>query len=189
MWKRNKGNGTIGGDMVIKKARNGYSLMELMIAIAISSFVLVGIIGLIGFGTKNMRLTQAQVDLQNQAKDATNHISTYVMEGNSVLWNEASKTLTVTKQKIGTNNLPEDFEWSYYWKKDDGIYFAKGTPSEPADLTADKKHLLLDKVTDFTCEEKKNEDSGKKYLHVTLKLADEDIAEFECSKDIMMRNQ
>lgn len=172
-----------------KKMKDGYSLMELMIAVAISSIVLVGIISLLGFGTKNMRLTQARVDLQNQAKDATNHMSTYVMEGNSVLWNKDSKILTITKQKIGTNNLPADFEWSYYWKKDDGIYFTKGTVADPADLTADKKHLLLDKVTDFECEEKKNEDSGKKYLHVTLKLADEDIAEFECSKDIMMRNQ
>ena len=78
---------------------------------------------------------------------------------------------------------------AYYWKKDDGIYFQKGEVSDLADLIADKKHLLLDKVTDFECEEKENEDSGKKYLHVTLKLADEDIAEFECSKDIMMRNQ
>ena len=189
MWRKNKENGTIGGDMVRRKMRNGYSLMELMIAIAISSFVLLGIISLIGFGTKNMRLTQAQVDLQNQAKDATNHMSAYVMEGNSVLWDDASKTLKVTKQKIGVNHLPEDVEWSYYWKKDDGIYFAKGTLSVPADLTADKKHLLLDNVTDFSCEEKKNEDSEKKYLHITLKLADEDIAEFTCSKDIMMRNQ
>ena len=59
--------------------------MELMIAIAISAIVLLGIVSLLGFGTKNMRLTQARVDLQNQAKDATNHMSTYVMEGSSVL--------------------------------------------------------------------------------------------------------
>lgn len=163
--------------------------MELMIAIAISSIVLLGIISLLGFGTKNMRLTQARVDLQNQAKDATNHMSTYVMEGSSVVWNKDSKILAITKQKLGTNNLPEDIEMAYYWKKDDGIYFQKGEVSDLADLSADKKHLLLDKVTDFECKEKKNEDSGKKYLHVTLKLADEDIAEFECSKDIMMRNQ
>ena len=51
------------------KVRAGYSLIELMIAMAISAIVLTAIIGLIGFATRNMRITQTSVDLQNQAKE------------------------------------------------------------------------------------------------------------------------
>ena len=175
--------------MVRKKMRDGYSLTELLIAMAISSIVLFGVIGMLGFGTKNMRITQARIGLQNQAKDAMNHMSTYVMEASSISWNEDEKILSVEKEKIGTNNLPEDVELFYYYKTDDKIYFAKGSSVDPAALPTDKKHLLLDQVTNFQCEERKNSDTDRKYLHVTLKLADGDIAKFECNKDIMMRNQ
>ncbi len=171
-----------------QKMREGYSLMELMIAIAISSIVLLGVVGLLGFGTRNMRLTQACVDLQNQAKDAINHMSAYVMEGSRVTWDEDSEILSIIREKTGDDNQTESTEYAYYWKKDNGIYFLKAE-SEPDVLTADKKHLLSDHITHFECEEKKNEKSGKKYLHVSMKLTDDDIEEFECNKDIMMRNQ
>lgn len=175
--------------MVKQWQREGYSLIELMIAVAISAIVLTGVLGLIGFGTKNMRMTQARVALQNQAKDAVNHISTYVMEASEVFWDETDHVLTISKDQIGLDNQVENTEQFLYWRSGDSIYFARESEVDPAALTADKKHLLVDHITGFDCEVKGNADTGREFLHVVLQLADEDIAEFECEKDISMRNQ
>ena len=69
MWKNYSKELIVEGDCMKGKVRAGYSLIELMIAMAISAIVLTAIIGLIGFATRNMRITQTSVDLQNQAKE------------------------------------------------------------------------------------------------------------------------
>ena len=57
-------------------------------------------------------------------------------------------------------------------------------------LTSDKKHLLLDHVKDFTCEKKEDKEKKQKdILHISLQLKNEDMAEFTCDKEVMMRNQ
>ena len=172
------------------KVRVGYSLIEMMIAIAISAVVLTTIISLIGFATRNMRITQTSVDLQNQAKEAMNHLTTYVMEGSHVEWDKDKKRLTITKDKIGIDRKTESSLSSYYWLDGNAIYFAKDTEDKKAVLTSDKKHLLLDHVEEFLCE--KTEDKEKKQkeiLHISLQLKNEDMAEFTCDKDVMLRNQ
>ena len=52
-----------------------------------------------------MRRTQQRVDLQEQAKDAMNHISAYTMEADSAVWSDSAKLLTIVKktvQNVGT---------------------------------------------------------------------------------------
>lgn len=175
--------------MVKQLQREGYSLVELLIAIAISAIVLTGVLALLGFGTRNMRLTQARVELQNQAKDAVNHVSAYVMEASRVTWKEEGDLLTVSRDKIGADHKVESTEQFFYWRSGEGIYFARSSEVDPAALPADRKHLLVDHITGFTCEVKTNGDTGREFLHVVMTLADEDIAEFTCEKDISMRNQ
>ena len=96
MWKNYSKELIVEGDCMKGKVRAGYSLIELMIAMAISAIVLTAIIGLIGFATRNMRITQTSVDLQNQAKETLNHMTTYVMEGSRVEWDDNKKRLTIT---------------------------------------------------------------------------------------------
>ena len=88
MWKNYSKELIVEGDCMKGKVRAGYSLIELMISMAISAIVLTAIIGLIGFATRNMRITQTSVDLQNQAKETLNHMTTYVMEGSHVEWDD-----------------------------------------------------------------------------------------------------
>lgn len=169
--------------------REGYSLVELMITMAITSIVLGGLIMLLSFGARNVRLTQARVALQNQAKDAINHISTYVMEASDIQWDAGTGVLTIVKDKIGLDNNVESTERFLYWKSGKGIYFARESEVDPAALTADKKHLLLSDTLVFNCEVRENSDTERKILHVVIDLSDEDVAEFKCEKDIFMRNQ
>ena len=190
MWKNYSKELIVEGDCMKGKVRAGYSLIELMIAMAISAIVLTAIIGLIGFATRNMRITQTSVDLQNQAKETLNHMTTYVMEGSRVEWDDNKKRLTITKDKIGADHKPESSLASYYWQDGDAVYFAKDTETKKAVLTSDKKHLLLDHVKDFTCEKKEDKEKKQKdILHISLQLKNEDMAEITCEKEVVMRNQ
>ena len=70
------------------------------------------------------------------------------------------------------------------------VYFAKDTETKKAVLASDKKHLLLDHVKDFTCEKKEDKEKKQKdILHISLQLKNEDMAEFTCDKEVVMRNQ
>lgn len=196
-----------GGVCVKRVERKGYSLVELMIAMTITVFVLAGLLALLGYGTNNVRITQSVVALQNKAKDATNHISTYTMEASEIAWDEDEEILIVTKKDIvqeqnadGTYPDPK-VETYYYWKDQDadhigGIYFARRDKViDPSDATkvilnAAPDFLLVDDIEDFKCEVEENDDTGKKILHMQLKLKNQlDEAEFECKKDVYMRNQ
>ncbi len=53
-----------------QKSKEGFSLVEMLIALAASSIVMLAIMMIMGFCTSTMRRTQQRVDLQEQAKDA-----------------------------------------------------------------------------------------------------------------------
>lgn len=202
-----KGCGT-----VVRKNKEGFTLVELLLAMTITSLVLIGLVALISYSTRSMRMTQARVALQNQAKDVVNHISAYVLEsGAKVSWDDTNKLLTVRKEKVKHEGAPaaqvDSVEAYAYWMKTDSdgeahIYFSEATTLDsafdpkddastidPSKLTADKTCLLADDVDDFKCELKKTLDGAEnQVLHVQVKLKDT-ISEFDCEKDIMMRNQ
>lgn len=177
--------------MVKRKVnRDGYSLVELLIATAMSAIVLGGLITLLAFGTHNMNRTQTRVALQNQAKDAMRHMSTYVMEANDAVWNDEKKMLTVVNESVAEDGTVQKTEKSYYWHTGDKIYFGKssdGVKPEEA-LPTDKKHLLASDIVDFQTKIQKDEKTEKKLVHLSLSLKKEE-AEFECDEDICMRNQ
>lgn len=83
-----------------KRIREGYSLVEMMIAMAITAIVITGLIALLSYGSRNMRITQTMTALQNQAKDASNHLSSYVMEASKTEWDDDKKVLIITKPFI-----------------------------------------------------------------------------------------
>lgn len=193
-----------GGD-IVKKRREGYSIVELLIAMGLTAIVLAGLLALLGYGTRNMRITQSLVALQNQAKDATNHISAYAMEASDIKWDEDKEVLEVVRKTVpqeldATGNYPEPIvETCYYWRGTDadgvgGIYFAKKdkvvdvTDASKVNLVAKQEFLLVDDIQEFRCEVKENKDTGKKVLHIELQLKN-DETEFECKKDIYMRNR
>lgn len=178
-------------------------MVELMIAIAVSSTVMLAVIALLGYGSRSLNLTQAKVALQDQAKDAINHISSYCMEASEVEWDTGHKVLTVKKDKIKNEGEAEakveSVDTYLYWFQGEAVYFASladlaaAEGVEPSEfsfssLTADKKHLLADKVKNFECEITEDEKTKRKILHVQMKMKDE-ISEFSCEKDIFMRNQ
>lgn len=153
--------------------REGYSLVELMIAMALTAIVLVGLMALFSYGTHNMRITQAMVALQNQAKDATNHISTYAMEANDIEWYADKGVLRIKKPVLSndggaggavtpspaTGSSKVETETCYYWMAKNGdegaICFAKKKTAEITDeeedidnlpSVIDQQYLLVDDI-------------------------------------------
>lgn len=191
----------------MKKMRNGYSLVELLIAVAISTVVLLGLLAILGYGLRSMGRTQAKVELQNEAKDVMNHITSYAMESSVKLeWRDSSKSLLIVNKKYNLDDSEDTAsETRYvYWQSGNELYFAgvndptavspdpdKITDAEPyptADPGNDyEKFLLAENVTDFECKiVKPNEGSEKCELEVTLKM-DNGTAEYESTKTVYLR--
>lgn len=184
-----------------KVKRDGFSLVELLIAITISAIVMASVIALMGYASRSMNDTQSRVSLQDQAKDTMNHISVYAQEGTYVIWNDAKKLLIIKKDTIKNDDEKASVDadktrYSFYWYHpagkmlcyDTGHDVTKGDALTALSETEAKKHMLAEYVEDFQCEIDKSIDSGKQMIHINLKMVDE-RAEFACSKDITMRNQ
>lgn len=201
-----------GGVTVVKKGKEGFSLVEMLLAMAILVILLSGLVALISYSTRSMRVTQARVALQDEAKDALNHISAYVLSsGATVTWDDTGKVLTVRRENIehagASASYVDSVDAYVYWVAADSsgekhLYFSEATAKDPAFdpkdktqnvdaslLTADSTCLLADDVNEFTCELKKAvDDAERQVLHIKVTVKDE-ISEFACEKDIMMRNQ
>ena len=61
----------------MKLNNKGFSLVEVLIAVAVSTIVFGAITALIVFASNSSRQTNARITLQNEAKDAVNHMEAY----------------------------------------------------------------------------------------------------------------
>lgn len=104
--------------------KEGFSLVEMLIAMTITVFIMAGIITLLAYGTRSMSNTQARAALQDQAKEGVNHISTHVLEGTEVAWDKdktrgglliGNKVKEINKD---TGAWEERYEWCLYWLAD-----------------------------------------------------------------------
>ena len=185
------------------KMKQGFTLVELLVTLVISAIVMLTIIGLIGYCTNHMKKTQLNIDLQDQAKDAFNHISSYSMEASALEWDDTEKVLTIKKELVDNTGMSKDVEEKiyYYWHIDSNLYFASkedlAAEAGETDLdaftpsfTADKNHLMADNVGAIACEIRtpnKNEKIQDHIAKVTLTMQTEDIT-FDCDREICWRN-
>lgn len=127
--------------MRMKLNNKGFSLVELMLAIVISTIVFGAVTALMTFSSRSMRDTEARIEVQNQAKDAMNHMESYALESERAYWDDSEKLLILfmnekeAKQMIkgledGSKTLADIKDMtsdSYaYWFKDTGGAVAGG---------------------------------------------------------------
>lgn len=178
-----------------KMNKEGFSLIELVIAMAVTVVVMSGIITLIAYSTRSMNLTQARAALQDQAKDSVNHISTRVMEGGSVTPyddviagdGKTRGALLIQNTKVKEDGT-EEFTWYLYW-------VSAGTASGDPDM------LCFAPLADLAVEtsqppipdeyEKKDKDDKLTYLAALIPAVEsvgmqkghllcDDVTKFEC---------
>ena len=82
----------------MKMNNKGFSLVELLLAVAVSTIVFGAITALIMFASNSSRQTNAKITLQNEAKDAVNHMESYVIEAQSAFWDDTKNALVLVKK-------------------------------------------------------------------------------------------
>ncbi len=97
-----------------KYHREGFSLIEMIIAIAIVGIVMSSVVLLISYSTNSMRRTTNSVNLQNETKDALLHITTYLQEGSEASWDSTTNSLYVAKEMLDLEDSPVLMEVSRY---------------------------------------------------------------------------
>lgn len=165
----------------------GFSLVELLVAIAISLVVLSTILALLTYSSNQMADTQAKVKLQDESKDMVNHITNVAMEGSKAEWKNESGIDFLVIENDSDAAEPTRKE-VVYWHIGTNVYFASTTEVSLDALTADKMHLLAESVASFKGEVKENEQSKRKIITLDIKMANE-RASMECSNNVYLRNQ
>ena len=107
-----------------RRSREGFSLIEMIIAIAIVAIVMSGVLLLLSYATGMMRRTNNQVSLQNQSKDAMLHITTHVQEASEAASFASGQGLAVARVKKNDDGTPYYVSVSSYWI--DSSTFASG---------------------------------------------------------------
>ncbi len=154
-----------------ESSREGFSLIEMIIAIAIVGIVMSGVVLLIMHATNSMRRTTNQVTVQNQAKDALTHITSHVQESAAAKFYDADDThvLIMVRPCKYYLSTPQNIDVSVYWLGDytdpetseteKVIYFREwkfpddwgGTDYSDTGKSAwlnDKKDLIFDTILD-----------------------------------------
>ncbi len=121
-----------------RSGREGFSLVEMIIAIAIIGIVMSVVVLLISYSTNNMRRTNNMVNLQNQAKDGMLHITTHLQEGSDATWVDEKKALIVARKQFNTEGDVTGLEVSHYWM-------------EPDTTTNHDSFVFVKNVLDFKC--------------------------------------
>ena len=89
----------------VQKDNRGITLIELIIAIAISTIIVGAATFLLSTAQKNYSSASATIDLQSEAQILMEQMGTWIMEGNRVEVNAAGDKLTVYQipRKVTTN--------------------------------------------------------------------------------------
>lgn len=200
----------------MKLNNKGFSLVELLVAVLVSTIVFGAITALLTFSSRSMRVTSAKIELQNQSKDAINHLESFAMEAEHAIWCSEKNALVIFNDEDDFKMAFPDADYSLaasdlgsiaylstnayiYWQVDNKLYFAKCSTSGsdtivPADtavsLTGDalKDYLLADYVEEFKVDVMENNQSGKKILSCTINCKD-NVSEYNVNRLIYLRNQ
>ena len=200
----------------MKLNNKGFFLVEVLIAVAVSTIVFGAITALIVFASNSSRQTNARITLQNEAKDAVNHMEAYIIEAQSVVCDSTNNALVLVKDsgdakkvKIGNDSLSNvgpivkvfntaKKTYTYWFDKDEKkLFFGEcrtltSDQTNTVDLTStlpkDDMYLLADNVEEFTCKVNKNKKSKKYTVDFKVKFKD-NVSEYSLDKCVYMRNQ
>ena len=159
----------------VQKDNRGITLIELIIAIAISTIIVGAATFLLSTAQKNYSSASATIDLQSEAQILMEQMGTWIMEGNRVEVNAAGDKLTVyqiprkvtTNRPTGAEALKTDASKRVFWlsnklngktmrktmlymKKFDGIADPDHDTTDVTDSDATLDNCIGEYVTGFT---------------------------------------
>ena len=185
----------------MKLNNKGFTLVELLLAIAISTIVLGTLTALTVYASRSTKLTNEKITLQNEVKDAVNHIASWhtvpATGGGTakvlVVYERRDDMKSIVTSSAVQVDMVETLESDAYayWFMNGKLYFGKCSHTGDVKidaLEAKDIYLLADHVKEFSCEVKKNEKSGKQFVEIDLQ-AGLGRSEYSCNKTVYIRNQ
>ena len=175
----------------VQKDNRGITLIELIIAIAISTIIVGAATFLLSTAQKNYSSASATIDLQSEAQILMDQMGTWIMEGNRVEVNAAGDKLTVyqiprkvtTNRPTGAETLKTDASKRVFWlsnklngktmlymKKIDGIADPDHDTTDVTDSDATLDNCIGEYVTSFSVAKDTSSDAK---VTITLELRQE----------------
>lgn len=139
----------------MRKDENGFTLVELMISLALLGFVCLMLIFLMQMGGKSYANSKAEVDLQTESQTVMAQMNTWIMESNYAKYDNTHHALELYTTQGKANKI---IDKKVIFRKDTSLYlveFKMPTPYDASydcdqnvDYTADavKKNLLCDYI-------------------------------------------
>lgn len=129
----------------MKRNNKGFSLVELLIAMAVSSIVLTALVLLVAQSVKSYSKQTSLAQIQSDADVVLNQISKSILEADIVYIDKSSdyvKLYTKTVDDTSDPTSPKHIKWGYYYDKNEKkLYYT--------DDTLSKKSEACDYVEDF----------------------------------------
>ena len=194
----------VKGSGCVQKDNRGITLIELIIAIAISTIVVGAATFLLSTAQKNYSSASASVDLQSEAQILMEQMGTWIMEGNRVEVNAAGDKLTVyqiprkvtTTRPTGAETLKTDTSKRVFWisnklkgkkmlymKKFDGIADPDSDTTDVVDADAILDNCIGECVTSFSAVE----DTSKAKVTITLEFR-QGTQKYSITNEFKLRN-
>lgn len=113
-------NMRLGGEKMIKD-NNGFSLVELIIAMAIESIVCLAVIGLISYASNNYMLNERELNNQTEAQIVENQVVDRVLTANNVTYssNDYGSALVIYKIDQINDDYSVVTEKQVIWHRND----------------------------------------------------------------------
>lgn len=194
----------VKGSGCVQKDNRGITLIELIIAVAISTIVVGAATFLLSTAQKNYSSASASVDLQSEAQILMEQMGTWIMEGNRVEVNAAGDKLTVyqiprkvtTTRPTGAETLKTDTSKRVFWisnklkgkkmlymKKFDGIADPDSDTTDVVDADAILDNCIGEYVTSFSAVE----DTSKAKVTITLEFR-QGTQKYSITNEFKLRN-
>ncbi len=194
----------VKGSGCVQKDNRGITLIELIIAIAISTIVVGAATFLLSTAQKNYSSASASVDLQSEAQILMEQMGTWIMEGNRVEVNAAGDKITVyqiprkvtTTRPTGAETLKTDTSKRVFWisnklkgkkmlymKKFDGIADPDSDTTDVVDADAILDNCIGEYVTSFSAVE----DTSKAKVTITLEFR-QGTQKYSITNEFKLRN-
>ena len=129
---------------VMKKDNKGFSLVELLIAIAISSIVLMALVMLITQAVRSYTKQTALAQIQSDADISLNQMSKNILEATEIKIEKLNGDVTIYTNKVieKKNSTEVGIEWGYYYESaTQQLWYINSDKSEMS--------LVCDNVTSF----------------------------------------